>query len=102
MGAGCLGRIKAGTGAAGSSSTAAAGAGFLSAALKESKPRRARRRHLGIPGDLANHIRSIKIADDIMGADNNCDDFYDLEAKKLDGTTVSLKPCQSKSPISVF
>ena len=57
---------------------------------------------MGIPGDLANHIRSIKIADDIMGADNNCDDFYDLEAKKLDGTTVSLKPCQSKSPISVF
>ena len=89
MGAGCLGRIKAGTGAAGSSSTAAAAAGFLSAALKESKPRRARRRHLGIPGDLANHIRSIKIADDIMGADNHCDDFYDLEAKKLDGTTVS-------------
>ena len=100
MGAGCLGRIKAGTGAAGSGSTAAAG--FLSAALKESKPRRARRRHLGIPGDLANHIRSIKIADDIMGADKNCDDFYDLEAKKLDGTTVSPKPCQSKSPISVF
>ena len=57
---------------------------------------------MGIPGDLANHIRSIKIADDIMGADKNCDDFYDLEAKKLDGTTVSPKPCQSKSPISVF
>lgn len=46
---------------------------------------------MGIPGDLANHIRSIKIADDIMGADNNCDDFYDLEAKKLDGTTFKFR-----------
>ena len=80
MGAG-FGRIWAGTGgaAAGSSSTA----GPASAAA-ESKPRR---RHF-IPGGHASRYPFNKIAD-VMGAnDNNCEDFYDLEAKKLDGTTV--------------
>ena len=78
MGAG-FGRIWAGTGgaAAGSSSTASAA---------ESKPRR---RHF-IPGGHASKYPFNKIAD-VMGAkDNNCEDFYDLEAKKLDGTTVSF------------
>lgn len=78
MGAGCLGRIKAGTGAAvGSSSTG------LSAASKESKPKP---RHF-ITGGHANHICCNKIGD--VMAIGGCEDFYDLEAKKLDGTTVS-------------
>ena len=84
MGAGCLGRIKAGTGAAvGSSST-----GLRSAALEESKPKR---RHF-ITGGRANHFCCNKIAD--VMANGDCEDFYDLEAKKLDGTTVR----QSKYP----
>ena len=91
MGAG-FGRIWAGTGgaAAGSSSTA----GPASAAA-ESKPRR---RHF-ILGGHASRYPFNKIAD-VMGAnDNNCEDFYDLEAKKLDGTTVrSFKYTLRNSP----
>ena len=86
MGAGCLGRIKAGTGAGavGSSSTG------LSAASKESKPKP---RHF-ITGGHANYFCCNKIGD--VMAIGGCEDFYDLEAKKLDGTTVSL----SKDPLS--
>ena len=79
MGAGSPGRINAGT-EAGSSSTAA-----QSAASKNSKPTR---RHF-IRGGRAIHICGSKIGD-AMGTDNNCEDFYDLEAKKLDGTTVRM------------
>ena len=85
MGAG-FGRIWAGTGgaaaaAAGSSSTA----GPAASAAAESKPRR---RHF-IPGGGHASIHWCNKIADVMGAnDNNCEDFYDLEAKKLDGTTV--------------
>ena len=82
MGAG-FGRIWAGTGgaAAGSSNTASAAA--------ESKPRR---RHF-IPGGGHASIHWCNKIADVMGAnDNNCEDFYDLEAKKLDGTTVRSFP----------
>ena len=90
MGAG-FGRIWAGTGGA-----AAAGSSSTASAAAESKPRR---RHF-IPGGGHASIHWCNKIADVMGAnDNNCEDFYDLEAKKLDGTTVrSFKYTQRNFP----
>jgi len=79
MGAGCLGRIKAGTGAGavGSSSTG------LSAASKESKPKP---RHFTFCCNKIGDVMAI----------GGCEDFYDLEAKKLDGTTFKFRELVGK------
>jgi len=55
-----------------------------------------RRRHF-IPGGGHASIHWCNKIADVMGAnDNNCEDFYDLEAKKLDGTTFKFRELLGK------